>query len=265
MDSISVTPRAMILSSKWTIRIISIALVLGIWQLIASEIINNELIVPTPTGVVAGFVYLVSNNILQPPLADTLWTFAVGFTISVLIGIPVGALMARSRIIENLADPWVNALYTTPYVALVPLFIIWLHTGFNTRVTVVILAVIFVVIINSFQGFKNANKSLVETGRSFGFSGMPLYTKVVIPSTLPYIIAGLRLGIGRGLIGAIVAEEFLQLVGLGYLIPFYASFFQVGKVMAIVITIGLIGMGLTEILKYVERKVSVWRLASTGG
>ena len=253
------------ISSKWAIRITSIAIVLGVWQIVAAEVIRNDLIVPTPTGVVAGFVYLVSNNILQPPLAGTLWTFAIGYTISVVVGIPLGALMARSRVIENIADPWVNALYTTPYVALVPLFIIWLHTSFNTQVTVVILAVIFVVIVNSFQGFKNANENLVETGRSFGVSGISLYRKVVIPSSAPYIIAGLRLGIGRGLIGAIVAEEFLQLVGLGYLIPFYASFFQVGKVMAIVITIGLIGMSLTEILKYAEKKVSVWRIASTGG
>jgi ABC-type nitrate/sulfonate/bicarbonate transport system permease component len=264
MDSTSKLKRSF-LSSKWVIRGTSIAIVLGVWQLVAGEFVNNELIVPTPAGVVAGFVYLVSNNILPPPLADTLFTFAIGFTISVIIGIPIGALMARSKTIENIVDPWVNALYTTPYVALVPLFIIWLHTGFNTRVTVVVMAVVFVIIINSFQGFKNANRSLVETGRSFGVSGISLYRKVVLPSSFPYIVAGLRLGIGRGLIGAIVAEEFLQLVGLGYLIPYYASFFQVGKVMAIVITIGLIGMALTEILKYVEKRVSVWRVASTGG
>ncbi|MDA4124638.1 MAG: ABC transporter permease [Thaumarchaeota archaeon] len=258
-------PRRAVLSSKWGIRAISVAVVLAVWQLVAGEIVKNELIVPTPTGVAAGFVYLVSNNILQPPLADTLWTFAIGFTISVGVGIPVGALMARSRVIENILDPWVNALYTTPYVALVPLFIIWLHTDFNVRITVVVLAVIFVVIVNSFHGFKNADKSLVEAGRSFGVSGVSLYRKVVLPSSFPYIVTGLRLGIGRGLVGAIVAEEFFQLVGLGYLIPFYASFFQVGKVIAIVMTIGLIGLTLTETLKYGERRVSVWRTASTGG
>jgi len=257
--------RRFLVTSKWGIRAISIAVVLGTWQVIAGEIVRNDLIVPTPTGVAAGFVYLVSNNILQGPLADTLWTFVIGFTIAVCVGIPVGALMARSRVIENILDPWVNALYTTPYVALVPLFIIWLHTDFITRITVVILAVVFVVIVNSFHGFKNADKSLVETGRSFGVSGASLYWKVVLPSSFPYIATGLRLGIGRGLVGAIVAEEFFQLVGLGYLIPYYASFFQVGKVIAIVVTIGLIGLALTETLKYVERRVSVWRTASTGG
>ncbi|MHB8565842.1 MAG: ABC transporter permease [Nitrososphaerales archaeon] len=252
--------------SKWIVRIVSIAVVLTTWQIIAGYVIRNELVVPTPQGIVNGFIYLVSNNILVPPLAQTLWSFAIGFLISVAIGIPLGALMARFKVAENMLDPWVNALYTTPYVALVPLFIIWLgNSQFIIQVFVVILAVLFVITINSFQGFKNANKSLIETGRSFGMSGSALYRKVVFPSSFPYIVAGLRLGIGRGLIGAIVAEMFLQLVGLGYLISYYASFFQVGNVMAIVITIGLIGMTLTEILKYVEAKVSVWRIQSTGG
>lgn len=252
--------------NKWIIRIVSIAVVLSAWQIIAGYIVNNELIVPTPQGIVNGFVYLVSKNIMPPPFAETLWTFAIGFIISVVVGVPVGALMARFKVVENALDPWINAFYTTPYVALVPLFIIWLgNSEFTVQVFVVILAVIFVIIVNSFQGFKNANKNLIETGRSFGVSGFSLYRRVVFPSSFPYIVAGLRLGIGRGLIGAIVAEMFLQLVGLGYLIGYYASFFQVGNVMAIVISIGLVGMALTEILKYVESKVSVWRIESTGG
>lgn len=252
--------------NKWIIRIVSIAVVLSGWQIVAGYIIKNELIVPTPQGIVNGFVFLVSKNIMPPPFAETLWTFAIGFIISVVVGVPVGALMARFQVFENAFDPWVNAFYTTPYVALVPLFIIWLgNSEFTVQVFVVILAVIFVIIVNSFQGFKNANKNLIETGRSFGVSGLSLYRKVVFPSSFPYIVAGLRLGIGRGLIGAIVAEMFLQLVGLGYLIGYYASFFQVGNVMAIVISIGLVGMALTEILKYVEAKVSVWRIESTGG
>jgi ABC-type nitrate/sulfonate/bicarbonate transport system permease component len=252
--------------SKWTIRIVSIIVLLGSWQVIAGYIVKNELIVPTPTGVVSGYVYLLSNNILQPPLAETLWVFGIGMGISMIVGIPVGALMARIKIVEVALDPWINAFYTTPYIALVPLFIIWLgNSKFLVQLFVVILAAIFVIVINSFHGFKDANKSLVETARSFGVSGFPLYRKVVIPSSLPYMIEGIRLGIGRGLIGAIVAELFLQLVGLGYLIEYYSSFFQVGDVMAIVITIGIIGMILIQILKYTEGKVSAWRTESTGG
>jgi ABC-type nitrate/sulfonate/bicarbonate transport system permease component len=245
---------------------ISIIVVLSLWQLIAGEIVRNDLIVPTPTSVVGGFTYLVSHDILQTPLAETLWTFTIGFLVSVACGIPIGAIMARWRIIEHALDPWVNALYTTPYVALVPLFIIWLGNSiFFVQVFVVILATLFVIIVNSFHGFKNTSKSLVETARSFGFSRISLYWKVVIPASFPYVVGGLRLAIGRGLIGAIVAELFLQLVGLGYLLSYYASIFQVGKVMAIVISIGFIGMVLTEILKYAEVKLSAWRVASTGG
>ncbi|MGI0079940.1 MAG: ABC transporter permease [Nitrososphaerales archaeon] len=264
MDSQSEKKTFFLLQRKWVIRIVSIVAFLIIWQSVGQNI-DPLLGISTPIGVATSFVNLIENGQLPTQLASTMTTFGLGFLISVILGIPIGAAMARSKITENIIDPYVNALYATPYVALVPLFIIWLGIGFVSRLAVVILSVIFVIIINTFVGFKYVNKTLVETGRSFGLSGLPLYSKVILPATFPYIVAGLRLGIGRGLIGAIVAEMFLQLVGLGFLIKFYASLFQIGNVLAIVLTISVIGLALTEILKYVESNVSKWRVTATGG
>lgn len=248
------------LSYKWAIRLGSLAIFLIAWQLIGGSV--DPLLYSTPLLVVSAFVQLTVSGILPTQLALTLWTFFLGYVIASVGGILIGAAMARSAVVENALDPYVNAFYSTPYVAVVPLFIIWFGTGFNSRLAVVILSVVFVVIINTFAGFKNVSKTLVATGRSFGLSGVPLYGKVVFPASLPYIVGGLRLGIGRGLIGAIVAELFLQLVGLGYLLQAYAEILQVADVMAIVFVIGILGVCLTEALKYVERHVEKWRVTA---
>jgi len=248
---------------KWIIRIGSLAIGLIAWQLVGSAI--DPLLISTPARIVSAFIKLTVSGRLPLELASTLWTFSLGYTIAALAGILIGSAMARWKIVENGLDPFVNALYATPYVALVPLFIIWLGIGFFARLAVVILSVVFVVIINTLAGLKDVGKSVVETGRSFGFSGLPLYRKVIFPASFPYIVAGLRLGIGRGLIGAIVAELFLQLVGLGYLIQYYAGLLQVAQVFAIVIVIAIIGLFLTETLKRIESKVASWRVTATVG
>ncbi len=253
-----------LLQRKWIIRISSLAAFLIIWQVVGQNI-DPLLNLSTPVNVATSFVKLTASGQLPTQLSVTLFTFALGYLIAVAVGIPIGAAMARSKVVENALDPYVNALYATPYVALVPLFVVWLGIGFPARLTVVVLSVIFVIIINTFAGFKSINRTVVETGRSFGLSGLPLYAKVIMPASFPYIVAGLRLGIGRGLIGAIVAEMFLELVGLGYLIKYYASIFQVANVLAIVLVISIIGLVLTEMLKYVESRVSKWRVTATGG
>ena len=250
-------------SYKWLVRIASVIAFVAVWEIVALN--SDPLLVPSPVAVVEGLAEITVTGVFLPELGETLWTFFLGFLVGSAIGIGIGSMMARFKAVENILDPYVNALYATPYVALVPLFIVWLGIGFSSRLAVVILSVVFVVIINTHAGMRDVNRSIVETGRSFGLSGMPLYQKIVLPASLPYIVAGLRLGIGRGLTGAIVAELFLQLVGLGYLLEYYASIFQVDKDLAVVLVVALMGLFLTESLKYAERRIARWRVDTTGG
>jgi NitT/TauT family transport system permease protein len=180
-------------------------------------------------------------------------------------GIAIGAGMARSKTIETALDPYINALMATPWVVLIPLFVIWFGTGVNSRIAVIVVSVIFPVIINTLAGFKNVNRAYVETARSFGCKGFALYRKVILPAAFPYIIAGLRIAIVIGLAAALLAEMFLQIVGLGYLILVYQVILQIANMLAVVLVIALIGLSLTEILKYVERRLAPWRSATTGG
>jgi len=249
---------------KWLVRIASVAAFLIAWQIVGAQL--NPILISTPTTVFESFIGLIEGGQFPAALAETLETFAVGYLLGCGLGIFVGAIMARSKVVENALDPYINALFATPFVALIPLFITWFGIGYTTRVVVVILSVVFVMIINSLAGFRDVSKSVVEMGRSFGLSGLPLYRKIVVPASIPYIVAGLRLAVGRGLVGIIIAEIFLQMVGIGYLLEVFADdVFQVGNLLAITIVIGVIGVCLTEALKYVEKKVAIWRMTATLG
>jgi NitT/TauT family transport system permease protein len=251
--------------SKWLIRVVSLAVVLGAWQVGGSV---TPIVLSTPTQIVQGFFLLLSAKVpsgidqlsFVPELGVTLWTFFVGFALATVAGVVIGGAMARWMVVETALDPYVTALYNTPYVAIAPLFMILFGVDFNARVVVVVLSVVFVTIINAMAGFKAASRELVDTARSFGSSGLALQTRVVLPGALPFITTGMRLGVLRGLVGAIVAESVVQIVSLGYMIQYYAEAIGALNVeFAIVVVMAIIGLALNESIKYLESSVSKWR------
>lgn len=244
-------------SSKWSIRAISMVVVLFAWQIVG---LDYPIIVSTPSGVLAGLVDIVLHTTFVSDLGITLWTFFVGYVVAVALGIAVAAIMYRWKVVEVALDPYITALYNAPYIALVPLFMILFGVDFLARTIVVLLSVVFVIIINSLAGFKNAGNILVETSKSFGHSGLSTFRKVVLPGAFPYIMVGMRIGIPRGLVGVLVAETVGQIVYIGYLLQYYSeATLQVGDEFAIIIVLAMIGLGLIELAKYGEAKVSAWR------
>jgi NitT/TauT family transport system permease protein len=252
---------------KWFVRILSLVVVLTTWQVVGTL---TPLVTSTPSQIVQGFSVLLSAQVpsgidelmFLPELGVTLWTFFVGFALATVAGVVIGGAMARWKVIETSLDPYVTALYNTPYVAIAPLFMILFGVDFNARVIVVILSVVFVTIINAMAGFKAASKDLVETARSFGSKGLPLQLRVVLPGALPFITTGMRLGVLRGLVGAIVAESVVQIVSLGYMIQYYGEAIGALNVeFAIVIVMAVIGLILNESIKFLESSVSKWRPA----
>ncbi len=234
-----------------------------IWQIIAAPV--SPEVLPTPLAVGQSLVYLFVSGTLIGRLVQTLSVFLVGYTISAALGVIIGAAMARSKTVETALDPYINALMATPWVVLIPLFVIWFGTGVYARIAVIVISVIFPVIINTLSGFKNVNRGYVETARSFGCNGLALYRKAILPAALPYIIAGLRIAIVIGLAAALLSEMFLQIIGLGYLILVYQLILQIANMLAVIFVIALIGLSLTELLKYFERKLAPWRAATSGG
>ncbi len=220
---------------------------------------------PTPAEVATDMVNLFAGGLLLPRLVSTLETFATGYLLAAGGGIVIGAAIARSHTIETAIEPYINALIATPWIVLIPIITIWF--GFNdaARIVVIILASVFGIIINTLSGFKNVPRGFIETARSFGCSGLALYGKVVLPAAFPYIVTGLRAAIVHGLAAALLAEMFLQIVGLGYLILSYQTNLDIANMLAIILVISVIGLTLTETLKFAERRLAAWRLTATGG
>jgi NitT/TauT family transport system permease protein len=178
--------------------------------------------------------------------------------IASLIGIAFGFGMASSRRFKQAMQPWISGFYATPTIALAPLFILWFGIGIWSKVLVVIFLVLFPVTINTEVGLRTTSDRLVEMLRSFGASGGQIFFKVSLPSALPFILAGLKLGIGRGLIGVVVAELFGSRAGLGRLISQSADAFNMPDLFAGVIVLAVAGIAMTAGFGWMEKKLVPW-------
>jgi ABC-type nitrate/sulfonate/bicarbonate transport system permease component len=183
----------------------------------------------------------------------------VGFGVSLVLGVGLGLLMGRSRVAEALLDPHLNALYATPQVALTPLLMMWLGLGFAVKVVIIFLFAFFPILINTTSGVKNVSASLVEVGRAYLASERQILFKVVFPAALPFIMAGIRLAVGRALVGMVVAELFTAITGLGAMLTLYGNLFETAKMFVVIGVFGLLGVGLIRATQALESRMARWK------
>lgn len=234
--------------------------VLLVWQ-IAGEF-SNPITFPPFSAVVLALVDLVFHGGLIPALGSSLELLAIGFVTAVVVGSFLGLLLGRYRLLDLAFGPYVSALYATPEIALVPLILVWFGFGLGGRVVVVFLASFFPILINTYAGVRDAPAPLIEVARSIGVtSETGILRRVVIPSALPFLMAGLRLSIGRGVVGMAVAEVYLRLGGIGSLIVQYGAVFKTDYVIAAIIPLPLLGIGLTKLSAMLEDRLQAWRSA----
>jgi NitT/TauT family transport system permease protein len=239
------------------VRALSVVVVLGAWEVFGAQI--NPIFLSTPSRIAVALFNLVRTGELLVALRLSLVGLVIGFAAAVVIGVPMGVLMGRSRTVAAALEPWVNALYVTPRVALIPLLLIWFGIGFEAQLVVIFLSSVFPLIINSYAGVREISSNLVDTARAFCATERQLFFEVILPASVPFIMTGLRLGIGQAVIGMIVAQMFLALSGLGKLLVNYGDFYKTDYVFAVVIVIGLLGVVLTECVKIVERRFAHWK------
>jgi NitT/TauT family transport system permease protein len=241
------------------IRIASLTVVLSLWQFVGAGI--DPVLFTTPTKVFAAAVTMIGSGELWMYLWPSLVVLGIGLTLAAVIGITTGLLLARFWILDVALGVYITFLYSTPSVALVPLIVLW--AGFETTAKVVILFLFafFPMAINTYQGVKNVDTKLVEVGRAFRCSEMQLWTNIVLPGALPFIVTGLRLAVGRGLIGMVLADLYTAISGIGYLIVRTASTYQVDKMFVPIVTLGILGVTLTALLRLLEIKVAPWTAA----
>ncbi len=231
---------------------------LTLWELISRLIVANPLFLAAPTQIIEAVISLTKTGEMQRHVAISSAEFAIGYVIASVLGVAVGFGMANSVRFKQAMQPWISGLYATPTIALAPLFILWLGIGIWSKVLVVIFLVLFPVTINTEAGLRQTSERLIEMLRSFGATEQQIFFKVSLPSALPFILAGLKLGIGRGLIGVVVAELFGSRAGLGRLISQSADAFNMPELFAGVIVLAVAGIAMTAGFGLLERKLVPW-------
>lgn len=234
------------------------AAILGAWQIYG--MVLDSIVLPTPSSIAAAFWDLLVSGQLLPALGSSIKLLFIGFATAFAIGGLLGVTLGRYRVLDYTFGPYVNALYSTPEIALIPLVLVWFGFGLGGRVVVVFLACFFPILINTYAGVRDAPTHLIEVARSFGVTReFDLLRRVIVPAATPFILAGIRLAIGRGVVGMAVAEVYLRLGGIGALIVQYGAVFRTDYVMAAILPLPALGIGLTKASALLERRFQAWR------
>jgi len=237
-----------------------VALILIVWQLVAPYI--NPIFFASPTQIAAAFYETTVSGELPYFLGQSLEVMFYGLIIAIAVGIPLGVAMARLRWLDWALDLPINALYATPLVAVVPLLVLWFGIYLKAKIIVVFLFAIFPVLINTYQGVRECDKNMLEVAQSFRSNEWNTWRDVLLPFAVPYIFAGTRLAIGRGLIGMIIAEFYTTISGLGFMVTKYANVFAMDKTFVPVIVLMVLGVSLTSLLKWAGRRIAPWSNAN---
>jgi ABC-type nitrate/sulfonate/bicarbonate transport system permease component len=235
----------------------SVVAVILLWEFFGRDV--NPLFLSYPSAIARATVQLLAAGEFQRQALGSLQVYAVGLSAALALGIFLGLLMGRYRLAEYLLDPYVYALDATPRVALIPLLLLWFGLGASARIAVVFLSGIFPVLMNTFSGVRTVSADLVEVGRAYGAREGKIFTKIIIPASLPFIMAGIRLAVGRALIGIITAEMFAAVTGLGALLIRYSSALATDKFFVPVIFLSLLGVVLSRAVEALERKMAPWK------
>jgi NitT/TauT family transport system permease protein len=238
--------------------ILSVAGGLLLWELISRVLVDNALFLAAPSQIAVAIYTLAVTGQLWHHVGVSAAEFALGYVIASVLGIALGLAMASSATMKRALQPWVSGLYATPTIALAPLFILWFGIGIWSKVIVVITLVLFPVAINTEAGLRTTSERLIEMLRSFGATRQQIFFKVSLPSAVPFILAGLKLGIGRGLIGVVVAELFGSRAGLGRLISQSADAFNMPELFAGVIVLAIAGIVMTAGFGWLEKRLVPW-------
>jgi NitT/TauT family transport system permease protein len=244
----------------WILRCVAVVSILVAWEIYGRN--TNPILFTYPTAVARAAVDMTLDGTLLVALGQSLIVLVTGLVAGTIAGIALGLLTGRSAVAAALLDLPVNALYATPMVALIPVLVLWFGFGTTAKIVIVTLFVVFPVLINTTRGVRDVDPKLVEVARTFRSSERRLWLDLVLPSALPFIVTGIRLAIGRGLIGVVVAEFYTALAGLGFLVVSNANSFQTARTFVPIVLLMVLGVGLTSVLEWIEGRVAPWRSAA---
>lgn len=239
---------------------VAVVVFLLVWELMGGVFqVVNPMFMSAPSLIAKAAVQLFESGEIWNDLRVSGLEFFWGYILSVIVAVPFGIAVGWYKRMSYIFDPFINAMNATPRVALLPLVIIWLGIGIISKVGIIFLGAVFPILINTRDGVKTTPYNLLTAARSFGASQWQIFRSVVLPSTVPFILTGLRLGVGRALIGVMVGELYAATAGIGFMITVAGATFQTDKVFVGVLIFATSGMIAMELLTKLEARFSKWR------
>lgn len=257
LEAIGMPARAK--SRDWIVRLASIIFVIGSWEWIGQYV--NPLFMPSPTAIIKAAAVLIASGELLMALESSLKTLLFGFVLATVFGVSLGLFIGRYRLVDAATDWFVNALYATPLVSIMPLVILWFGLGDGAKLFIVTLLAIFPILINTSAGVRNVPQALIDVGTAFAASERQAFLKIILPSAVPYMMTGVRLGIGRAIIGMVVAEFFTAITGLGAVIVKYGNNYDTPSMFVPVLVLMVLGILLTALVRRLEERFAPWRVS----
>jgi len=262
-DDLAAPPKS--LWQRWEPHILgagSIVLLLVAWEVLPRIVTlsaGTQLFFTTPSKIAGTLWIMFATGTIWAPLGVSASGFAVGLGLAMVVGLPLGVLLGRSRTLSAMLDPFVTAFNATPRLVFLPLVVLWFGLGLWSKVVIVFIGALFPILINTYEGVRNADKVLINVVRSFGAREWDIARLVVLPNALPYIVAGIRLAIGRAVLGVVVAEFFGSEAGLGVMMVQASGKYQVDVVFAGLIVFAALSLVMTGLLQFIERRLGRWR------
>jgi ABC-type nitrate/sulfonate/bicarbonate transport system permease component len=247
---------------RWVITTISLCVFLLFWEFFGRRI--NPIFGSYPTAIFSASIELVRNGKLGGALVQSLQPFLLGYCLAIVTGVPLGLVLGRFATVEAALGMFVTGGYAMPLVALVPLLILWFGLGFTVKAAVIFLMAIFPIVINTWLGVKSVPKALIDVGKSLVASDAVILRRIVLPATLPYIMAGIRLAVGRAVVGMVVAEFFTEISGLGGIIINAGNNFDTATMFVPIIVLMAIAIGLNHLIGWLERVIAPWQAEIAG-
>ena len=242
---------------RW-LRLGLIVVFLGVWESVAQLGWIRPIFISSPSRIVQAAVWLAGEGLWRD-LAVSGLEFAYGMTLAVFVGLILGIVLGWYASLGAVVDPFIAGLYATPRVALIPLIILWFGIGIASKVAVVFLGAVFPILVSTMAGVRAVDNDLVTCARSFGASDRQVFQTLALPSSVPFIIAGLQLGVGRGLVGVVVAEYIAARAGIGHMISVAAATFQSDKTFVGILILAGTGVLLSALLDRLQARFDRWR------
>ena len=245
------------------ISLISVVIVVGLWETFGRGV--NPIFASYPSAIFAAAEEMAKSGQIFTAFFQSMKGLILGYILSALVGIPLGLLLGRYRWAEHGLGIYVTAGYAAPLVALIPLFMLWFGLGLTVKVAIIFSLALFPITINTWFGVKAVPKTLIEVGTAFVASDVAIMWKIIVPATLPYIMTGLRLAVGRAIIAMVIAEFFTSITGLGGIILTASDSFDTATMFVPVIILMALGIGGTSLVHWFESKVAPWQETIAGG